>query len=78
LSAAVIQGDDFFAAEISDAEWELRTPEARAANAIDWQRLRAEALEPLLAGKSAKWHAFDFEAGLGQNGTYPMRTDFVE
>jgi para-aminobenzoate synthetase len=78
LSAAVIQGDDFFAAEIPDAEWELRTPEARAANAIDWQRLRAESLEPLLAGKSAKWHGFDFEAGLGPNGTYPIRTDFVE
>src|ERR1700733_14870760 len=59
LGATVIQSDDFFAAEISDVEWELRTPEARAATAIDWQRLRTEAIEPLLAGKSAKWHAFD-------------------
>ncbi len=78
LGAALIQGDDFFAADISDAEWDLRTPEARAADAIDWRRLRAEALEPLLAGKSAKWHAFDFEAGARPDGSYAMRTDFVE
>jgi uridine kinase len=78
LGAALIHGDDFFAAEICDAEWELRTPEARAADAIDWRRLRAEALEPLLAGKLAKWHAFDFEVGARPNGKYAMRTDFVE
>ena len=38
----------------------------------------AEALEPLLVGKPAKWHAFDFEAGVHPDGTYAMRTDFVE
>jgi cytidylate kinase len=36
LGAALIQSDDFFAADISDAEWDTRTPEARAADAIDW------------------------------------------
>ena len=78
LDAALIQSDDFFAADISDAEWDRRTPAARAADAIDWRRLRAEALEPLLAGKPAKWHAFDFEAGVRPDGTYAVRTDFVE
>jgi len=78
LGAALIQSDDFFAADISDAEWDTRTPEARAADAIDWRRLRAEALDPLLAGKPAKWHAFDFEVGVRPDGTYAMRTDFVE
>ena len=78
LDAALIQGDDFFAAEISDAEWADRTPEARATDGINWRRLRAEALEPLLAGRPAKWHAFDFEAGVRPNGTYAMCTDFVE
>src|SRR5919199_2752451 len=78
LDAALIQSDDFFAADISDAEWDRRTPAARAADAIDWRRLRAEALEPLLAGKPATWHAFDFEAGVRPDGTYAMRTDFVE
>lgn len=78
LDAVVIQGDDFFAAGITDAEWEARTPQAKAADAIDWRRLRAEALEPLLAGKRARWHAFDFEAGRRPDGTYPLRADFVE
>jgi para-aminobenzoate synthetase len=78
LGAAVIPCDDFFAAEISDTEWDLLTPEARADKAIDWRRLRAEALEPLLAGRSAKWHAFDFTEGARPSGAYTMRTDFVE
>ncbi len=74
----MIQSDDFFAANISDAEWDVRTPEARAADGIDWQRLRTEALEPLLVGHWAKWHAFDFEAGVRPDGTYAMCADFVE
>jgi uridine kinase len=78
LDAALVQSDDFYAAAISNAEWEARTPEARAADGIDWRRLRAEALEPLRAGKPAQWHAFDFEAGVRPDGTYPMRADFVE
>ena len=78
LDAAVIQGDDFFAADITDAEWDARTAEARASDAIDWRRLRTEALEPLRAGKPARWHAFDFQAGVRPDGTYAMCTDFVE
>jgi uridine kinase len=77
LGAALIPSDDFFAADITDAEWDLRTPEMRAGGAIDWRRLRREALEPLLAAKPAKWRRFDFEAGALPNGTYRMRTDFV-
>jgi uridine kinase len=77
LDAALVPSDDFFAAHITDAEWEARTPEERAADAIDWRRLRREALELLLAGKPARWHAFDFEAGIRADGTYAMRTDFV-
>jgi uridine kinase len=78
LGAALIQSDDFFAAEISDAGWDARSPKERARDVIDWRRLRAEALEPLRAGKSAKWHAFDFEAGVRTDGTYAIRSDYVE
>ena len=78
FEAALIRSDDFFAAGISNAEWDARTPEERAADAIDWQRVRVEALEPLLAGKPAKWHAFDFAAGVRPDGTYAMRSDVVE
>ena len=76
--AALVQSDDFFAAGISNAQWDARTPEERATDAIDWRRVRVEALEPLLAGKPAKWHAFDFAAGVSADGTYAMRSDFVE
>jgi para-aminobenzoate synthetase len=77
LGAALVQSDDFYAAGIPDAEWDARTPQARAAGAIDWRRLRAEAIEPLRAGKPARWHAFDFDA-VRPDGTYPMRADFVD
>jgi para-aminobenzoate synthetase len=77
LNAVLIQSDDFYAAHISNAEWEGRSPAQRAADVLDWRRLRAEALEPLLARKTAKWHPFDF-ASKRPDGTYPMRADFVE
>ena len=33
--------------------------------AIDWQRIRSEVIEPLLAGKTAIWHPFNWKAGYG-------------
>jgi len=43
------------------------------AEAIDWRRLRREAIEPLRAGRPALWYAFDFQAGPRSDGTYPLR-----
>ena len=43
------------------AGWEARDPAVRAADAIDWRRLRTEVLEPLIAGQPARWHAFDYK-----------------
>ncbi len=77
LDAVIVPSDDFFAAEITDAEWDAFSPDERAAAAIDWRRLRTEALEPLLAGRTASWHPFDFEAGTRPDGTYPMATEAV-
>ena len=78
LNATVVASDDFFAGEITDDEWGKRRPSERAASALDWRRLRIEALEPLLAGKSAQWHAFDFEAGTRDDGTYGLRADLTK
>ncbi|MEO8612897.1 MAG: hypothetical protein ABI690_33695 [Chloroflexota bacterium] len=39
--------------------------------------MRTDALEPLLAGKIARWHPFDFEK-LRPDGTYPLSEHFVE
>jgi len=52
LQASVVPSDDFFAAHITDAEWDARDAATRARDAIDWRRLRREAVEPLLAGHS--------------------------
>jgi uridine kinase len=62
LSAALIDGDDFYAGG-SEAEWDARTTAEKASLCIDWRRLRREALEPLIAGKAASWHPYDFETG---------------
>jgi uridine kinase len=35
----------------------------------DWRRLRAEALEPLRAGRAAEFRRFDWERGSGLDGT---------
>lgn len=77
FNAALVQSDDFYAADVPHAEWETRTPAERATHVIDWRRLRAEALEPLCAGQPALWQTYDFEA-VRPDGTYPMRADFVK
>ena len=74
----VVPSDDFFAANIPDWEWDTRSVPERARDVLDWQRLRKEALEPLLENKIAKWHPFDFAAGLRADGTYGMSVIYVE
>ncbi len=39
LNATIIHVDDFYAAQISNAEWEVHSAEQRAADAVDWRRL---------------------------------------
>jgi para-aminobenzoate synthetase len=78
LAVALVQSDDFFSAHIPDPEWDSRTVEEKFRDGINWRRLRTEALEPLLAGKTARWHPFDFVAGLRPDGTYGLQTDYVE
>jgi para-aminobenzoate synthetase len=70
LDAALVPSDDFFSAQLTDADWDARGPAERATDAIDWRRLRTEALEPLLAGRPARWYPFDFAAGTRPDGTY--------
>jgi uridine kinase len=62
VGGAAINVDDFSTGEI---EGDARTIEAIVEDAVDWQRLRTEALEPLLAGETASWHPFDFISRAG-------------
>jgi uridine kinase len=77
LDAAIVPSDDFFAAGITDSGWAALDARGRAAAAIDWRRLRRDALEPLLAGKVAAWYPFDFASGIRSDGTYPMAAEAV-
>jgi uridine kinase len=72
LGATVIPLDDFFAASISNAQWDAWSPAERAAQVIDWPRVRTEAIAPLIAGASARWHPFDFAAGPKPDGSYAL------
>lgn len=76
LDVAIIPTDDFYAAHVSNAEWDARTPAQRAADGIDWRRLRANAIEPLMAGRTAAWYPFEFEAKR-PDGTFPLATSVV-
>ena len=78
MDCVVVQLDDFFAAHIPEREWDSLTVQERAEDVFDWQRVRIEALQPLLAGQTARWHPFDFAAGLRPDGTYAMSQQWVE
>ena len=75
--AAVVLLDDFFAASVPNADWDRMTAEERGANVFDWTRIRSEAIMPLRAGRVARWHPFDFDAGPSADGTYGMKTEAV-
>lgn len=78
VQAAIVPGDDFFAADLTSAEWEARRAEDRARDAIDWRRLRREVLEPLLAGRVARWRGFDFGAGTRPDGSWELAEQWSE
>lgn len=64
VDAVVINADDFYAGGTAE-EWLARTPQQRAAGVIDWHRLSEEVIEPLRACRSARYHPFDFNHGVG-------------
>ncbi|MEH7379996.1 hypothetical protein V7138_05895 [Bacillus sp. JJ1533] len=65
LGATVIQCDDFFAATITDDEWDTYSLELKCRRCIDWQRMCNEALLPLIAGENAQYHPFSFSSENG-------------
>ena len=73
--AVVLPVDDFYSAHISDTEWDLMTVEERWSKVFDWAKLRSEAVEPLLGGRTARWHPIDFDAGQDRLGRYRMKTE---
>jgi uridine kinase len=78
VDSVVVQFDDFFSANIPDWEWDSRSVREKVRDVFDWNRLRTDAIEPLLANVTAIWHHFDFAAGLRPDGTYPLSHQAVE
>jgi uridine kinase len=75
LDTALIPLDDFFAANIPDNKWDEFTIEEKLKYVFDWKRVRDQVILPLLSGKVASWHSFDFQSGLRADGTYGMETE---
>jgi para-aminobenzoate synthetase len=75
---ALVPLDDFYQTGTPESEWPHKTVEQRLNGVFDWSRVRSEALEPLLAGKPGRWHAFDFIRGLGKSGTYSLKKEVTE
>src|SRR5882762_8645182 len=61
---ALIPLDDFYQTVTPESQWPQKTVEQRLNGVFHWSRVRSEALEPLRAGKPARWRAFDFMGGL--------------
>jgi para-aminobenzoate synthetase len=78
FKAALIPLDDFYAADVPDAEWDRLTVQERLAQVFDWERVRCDVLGPLLRGETARWQAFDFASGLRPDGTYGMLDEMIE
>ena len=62
FGATLIESDDFYCGR-ENSTWASCSPEEKVAQCIDWRRLRAEVLIPLLEGKTAHYHPFDFKTG---------------
>lgn len=62
MPTVIVQGDDFYQTQI---DFTQKSAAEKAALCIDWHRARLEALEPLLSGKTAIWHPFNFLTGIG-------------
>lgn len=77
-SIAMITLDDFYQTQIPESEWPNMTVAERLNRVFEWDRVRDEALEPLLRGEPARWRAFDFMQGLGADGTYSLRDEATE
>jgi len=62
LAASVVAGDDFYRDIPEVQRWSL-TATHGVEEYFDWQRLRHEVLEPLRAGRPARYHPFSWLPG---------------
>ena len=76
--AALIHLDDFYTTTVPEHRWRECSVQERLRDVFDWERVCREALEPLRAGRPARWQAFNFVGGLTANGTYALQQAATE
>ena len=64
VEGIILVGDDFYSGGNDDA-WSGFSAKEKVDKVIDWQRMRVQVLEPLLAKKPASWHPLDFKPEIG-------------
>jgi uridine kinase len=67
VKGIIVVSDDFYSGGNDDA-WSGLSASEKVDQGIDWQRMRTQVLEPLLAKKPASWHPLDFEPEIGWTG----------
>ena len=67
VQGRIVLGDDFYSGGNDDA-WQGMSAAEKVEKGMDWQRMRTQVLEPLLAKKPASWHPLDFQPGIGWVG----------
>jgi uridine kinase len=67
VQGRIVLGDDFYSGGTDDA-WQGMSAAEKVEKVMDWQRMRTQVLEPLLANKPASWHPLDFQPGIGWVG----------
>jgi para-aminobenzoate synthetase len=75
LPAVIAPLDDFFSADIPDDQWDKFSIKEKLEKVFNWDKARSLALEPLRNNLQAKWHPFDFLAGIQEDGVYPMKNE---
>lgn len=73
--AALVHTDDFFLAQPASRSGQPRL--RSLGQYYDWMRIRAQALEPLRASRSAKFRCFDWSRGTGLGGVATVRPSDV-
>jgi para-aminobenzoate synthetase len=73
LPAVIAPLDDFFSADIPDDQWDKFSIKEKMEKVFNWNKARSLALEPLRNNLQAKWHPFDFLAGIQEDGAYPLK-----
>jgi para-aminobenzoate synthetase len=77
-SLALVPLDQFYQTRVPEREWATKSVEERLNGVFEWERVRVEAIGPLVMESKARWRAFDFSKGLGPDGTYSLKKEFTE